>query len=297
MTRAILVDIVSSCREPLFSIDDDRAIHESIESWMNESKKINPSIQRLDILKALVSDLKLTEGGIERLQTSDYESLQQWYKSWTFKHLDTKAEVVEDTNAETQNPYRVIMRTTLLRRKLFVTSKGLPGHGPYTMQEGDFIYILPGGKTPFVLRKKAGLSSWKPEDGFTEQYQLVGDCYLQGAMDCEPWLPLEMKPERGSLPDDIFLIAYKNLFQKLKVCLDETWRLKSQYYLPFYIHQFWMIKDIESYDSYMDEFIYEGVMEPGERDEISGRFRPLLVDFLAIKDTTEYLDSTLVLIS
>lgn len=58
-------------------------------------------------------------------------------------------------------------------RRFFTTSSGRIGIGPPTMREGDFVAILFGGYTPYVLR---------PEGG---QYSLVGECYVHGIMNGE----------------------------------------------------------------------------------------------------------------
>ncbi|KAL7919645.1 heterokaryon incompatibility domain-containing protein [Trichoderma austrokoningii] len=49
---------------------------------------------------------------------------------------------------------------------------GHMGLGPLLMREGDEIYVLPGSHSPLVLRP---ISS--------RTYQLIGDCYVNGAMD------------------------------------------------------------------------------------------------------------------
>jgi hypothetical protein len=58
-------------------------------------------------------------------------------------------------------------------RRFFVTTAGRTGLGPRSMQPGDLVVILRGGRTPFVLRKKA--------DG----YWLIGPAYVHGLMDGE----------------------------------------------------------------------------------------------------------------
>lgn len=65
-----------------------------------------------------------------------------------------------------------IMAATSSRR-LFLTLSGYIGLAPADTAEGDVLFFLKGGKTPFALRKV-------PLKG---SYQLVGDCYVQGLMD------------------------------------------------------------------------------------------------------------------
>ncbi|KAH7076615.1 heterokaryon incompatibility protein-domain-containing protein [Paraphoma chrysanthemicola] len=57
-------------------------------------------------------------------------------------------------------------------RALFVTQKGYIGLVPWNARVGDAIYVLKGGKTPFILRRK----------GVGEKFTLVGECYVYGIM-------------------------------------------------------------------------------------------------------------------
>lgn len=62
----------------------------------------------------------------------------------------------------------------------FATEKGLFGLGPLSVQEGDEVYVLRGGKMPFVLRDKRG----QGESG----HILIGESYVHGIMhgeECE----------------------------------------------------------------------------------------------------------------
>ncbi|RYP13288.1 hypothetical protein DL765_006962 [Monosporascus sp. GIB2] len=56
-------------------------------------------------------------------------------------------------------------------RILFVTAEYYVGHGPLSLAEGDEVWLLNGGRAPFILRKAEG-----------GRYRLVGEAYLHGAM-------------------------------------------------------------------------------------------------------------------
>lgn len=58
-------------------------------------------------------------------------------------------------------------------RKVFRTQKGCFGLGPRLMEPGDFICVLFGFHTPYVLRKVG------------KHYLLIGECYVQGIMNGE----------------------------------------------------------------------------------------------------------------
>ncbi|KAF2133065.1 hypothetical protein P153DRAFT_283907 [Dothidotthia symphoricarpi CBS 119687] len=64
-----------------------------------------------------------------------------------------------------------IMAATLSRR-LIRTGNGYIGLGPAATMVGDEVFILRGGKTPFVLRRSRR----------DLVYEVVGDCYMQGLM-------------------------------------------------------------------------------------------------------------------
>lgn len=56
-------------------------------------------------------------------------------------------------------------------RRLFVTPSDYLGFGPHSLAEDDEVWLLVGGKTPFVLRRA--------DEG---RYRLVGEAYIHGAM-------------------------------------------------------------------------------------------------------------------
>ena len=56
---------------------------------------------------------------------------------------------------------------------VFITAKGLIGVGPAEMSLGDEVFILAGGKKPFVLR---------PTSNIDNHHVLVGDAYIYGLM-------------------------------------------------------------------------------------------------------------------
>ncbi|KAH8595305.1 hypothetical protein B0O99DRAFT_622573 [Bisporella sp. PMI_857] len=56
--------------------------------------------------------------------------------------------------------------------KFFITQQGYIGRGPPSLQPGDQVCILFGGRVPFILRK----------DKEAEEFQLVGEAYVHGIM-------------------------------------------------------------------------------------------------------------------
>ena len=59
-------------------------------------------------------------------------------------------------------------------RRFAVSAQGYYVLGPDTMQEGDAVVVLYGGRTPFLLRRR------DEEEG--DGWVLVGECYMHGIM-------------------------------------------------------------------------------------------------------------------
>jgi len=75
---------------------------------------------------------------------------------------------------------RLIIGDNCLRSS-FVTGNHFLGLGPAGTVEGDEVFLLTGGKTPFVLRRRDDTDDTIPGP----KYEIIGDCYLQGWMDGE----------------------------------------------------------------------------------------------------------------
>jgi hypothetical protein len=67
------------------------------------------------------------------------------------------------------------VRVQLLRRNIFVSSKGYLGLGPKRLEVEDVVTILDGVSIPMILRPKG-----------SGRFQLVGESYVPGIMDGEP---------------------------------------------------------------------------------------------------------------
>lgn len=76
------------------------------------------------------------------------------------------------------DPFKWSHEATLVTRyrRFAVTEGGYFLMGPDSMEDGDVVVVLDGGKTPFVLRPS------RSEEG---QWTLVGECYVHGLMSGE----------------------------------------------------------------------------------------------------------------
>ena len=81
--------------------------------------------------------------------------------------------------------YARTLATALLDRAMFVTEGGRIGLCWPHAKAGDEIWVLYGSKMPFVLRPVRGNGKGEGEGGEGGAYNMIGDCYLQGAMDGE----------------------------------------------------------------------------------------------------------------
>ena len=65
------------------------------------------------------------------------------------------------------------MCTGVSGRVIIRTGQGYTGLAPQDTKEGDSVFLLKGGKLPFILRESG------------ENWRIVGDCYIHGIMDGE----------------------------------------------------------------------------------------------------------------
>jgi hypothetical protein len=84
---------------------------------------------------------------------------------------------------------------------------GIVGLGPLNIQLGDHIYLLPGAKTPFVLRQH--------RSGTASQFEVVGDCHAHGLMNGEAIRELR---------DILFHAPKPSWSEKLKRVTNSLWR-------------------------------------------------------------------------
>lgn len=83
-------------------------------------------------------------------------------------------------------------------RRLFMTRKGYLGIGPRMMETGDSIFVLAGGRTPFLMRRGEVMLANRNCKG----YELVGDAYVHGIMFGEAMKSIE----RGTEPISKYLL-------------------------------------------------------------------------------------------
>jgi hypothetical protein len=121
-----------------------------------------------------------------RAKPEDYEHCRRWWPltsipgSFVRLPLQTK-----DTEAELMDHMQQHVTVSTAHRRFFITKHGSIGLGPRSMEEGDEVWVVCGGKMPLVLRRtKLETPSGSNADP-QPHYTLVGDCYVDGIMDGE----------------------------------------------------------------------------------------------------------------
>lgn len=103
------------------------------------------------------------------------------------------------------------LKTLTASRRFFITSSGHIGMGPKTTTEGDKVYVFNSSNVPFMVRKDRAVlvdddswtillggegSKYHAEKRLETSFSLVGDCFIQGAMDSEVFSRDDVKCER-----------------------------------------------------------------------------------------------------
>ena len=111
------------------------------------------------------------------------------------------------------------------RRRIFFTDTGFVGTGPAGIQRGDALYLLVGGRAPFILRKsgkcKVPLVSSRRQLVTMERncYELIGDCYVHGLMDGEgmkPWKEAAAKSSERTMEQEKMCVQQQERWEQLR---------------------------------------------------------------------------------
>jgi hypothetical protein len=211
------IGTVEKTMPPLYSSSDMNAVSDAIASWYNRAEFSQPlAFRRNDFVSTILSDVKKTTTGFERLGPDDERVISHWYRCKIEREDPDWADpVATPPSPETLDAFTEVMRLSVTNRTFFITRDGNMGLGPASIANGDEIHILPGGKLPFVLRRvkpPANLNPW-PHISKPTTFNLVGDCFLHGAMDNQLRL---LQP--GALPAKLLRQAMSLLQQSWEYC-------------------------------------------------------------------------------
>jgi hypothetical protein len=147
------------------------------------------------------SGATLTNSAFSRLPMDAQEMIKAAIRQLHSKQMKKKKlnaaikGVADNWDVQRTGQFQGSFAMTATGRKLFVTTDGPMGIGPASMSTTDIIAIVYGAETPYVLRPVPG----------TEEYLLLGDCYIHGLMygkatpsekhPAAQWFPLVREPD------------------------------------------------------------------------------------------------------
>ncbi|KAI9148877.1 heterokaryon incompatibility [Paramyrothecium foliicola] len=210
-------------KQTFYSTTDLEAVSHEISTCffgMNLPGGSYDSVNVAAFAATILSDLKVTKRGVRRLRKDDCEQLVAWMNSILYCGSDKPTPVTTGAlDVQARNSFNKALQLSLTNRSIFTTTDGRFGIGPSSLKESDLIYVLPGGNLPFILRpvqmtmgnyaENTGISSLLHE--FPRTFNLIGDCYVHGAMDGQFSIP---RPTGGSLPHDILNAVLQPLEQE-----------------------------------------------------------------------------------
>ena len=130
--------------------------------------------------RTMIRDVYLNDKETLRASPSDHVLFNQYFEMITSeRYVSVEGEALDWPKAK---KVMATVHTAIYNHRFFVTEKGYFGLGNSETQAGDQVWVLIGGKVPFVLRlvvDNDGTSS------FDSSFWLVSDCYLHGIMDGE----------------------------------------------------------------------------------------------------------------
>ncbi|KAJ5065955.1 heterokaryon incompatibility protein-domain-containing protein [Bipolaris maydis] len=132
--------------------------------------------------RAMMGDAVVTaDGAWNRLSERTNDGFEDW---WTCIDKSFKAKVEPPITAQMH-----LLQSNIYGRAFFLTKKGYIGLGLPSTLPGDLVWVLRGGKTPFVLRRAMQRVGGQDIRDITQlSFYLIGDCYLQDFMDGEAFM-------------------------------------------------------------------------------------------------------------
>lgn len=173
------VDTVEAIREVLAAArgqyPSNKQLVETIKSWEQvmirymESQNLGRNYPSGDswasaFWSTMIGDLITREFPRRRGNATDHKLVAEFRKNGTW------SEVGES------------LRSMIVNQNFFITKRGYIGIGPPTVVKGDEVWVLFGGKVPFVLRPN---TNDVEENEKTPGYTLVGNAFSYGIMDGE----------------------------------------------------------------------------------------------------------------
>lgn len=132
---------------------------------------------------------KLQDGDDARATDEDYETYQ-YVRSDVLELEDAKEPQTDDEANKVDWFWRRVRTAVVGPRTFITTKKGFVGLASSNAEKGDYVAVLAGGRTPYILREGARSTD---EDSKASTYSFVGDAYVHGIMDGEVFGLLDRK--------------------------------------------------------------------------------------------------------
>lgn len=179
-TTGAIVDQVQFVSESAFALDSLAGHNSTLSQWkhfaaLHGHTQLSPPGVPFNhtFCRILLAGCVEGSGQARKAKGEDFDSLNNFLLS-----IEADPQHVADAGFE-----RRVMESHLaavLKRRMFVTSKGRLGIGPQDMKQGDTVWLLPRGRAPFIMR---GRRRWRKN-----KYSVIGHAYLDGVMQGEAML-------------------------------------------------------------------------------------------------------------
>jgi hypothetical protein len=156
LCRTLLADTFPDIRD---EVDDREAYYRTLfrEWWTS----------------VLVGRMEFLRGKVEGDDGHIINLLLELGSDWDWiPSLDEVLDATDQPGELPSSPLQFVMHRLWLWRSFFHTGAGHFGLGPRNLEAMDEVWLLKGGRTPFVLRKRAG----------GNDYHFVGEVYVHGLM-------------------------------------------------------------------------------------------------------------------
>lgn len=194
--RGKYIAVVAHNFNPVYTSSSMESVSGTIMDWLKNAKRYieNQSIQQImtEFVTTLLSSVKKTPNGFERLEDQDQPAILEWF----YARIEGREISEGRFTAMELDAFTDVFKLSVTMRTFFITDDGRMGLGPTSTTKGDVLYVLPGGKLPFILRPADPPATVEKHIHVSQTFSLVGDCFLHGAID--PQLSVS---QEGSLPD------------------------------------------------------------------------------------------------
>ena len=171
------------------------------ENWLRDAFRLASEAQlavaACDVAEIICQTMLCEVPGEARRNVEYGKAITSAYETWSQLSGASSANIVRE-GLILQFEFR-----TSVKRKFFSTIHGRVGLGPFNMEAGDLVCIVPGTPVVLILRAvdketllSSNVHSKEDLDGHTEFFHLIGDAWLHGCMNGEAFTAASRGPDR-----------------------------------------------------------------------------------------------------